>query len=91
MDQVTHEMLMTMVTAISSGILLIVLSRRLNISAIVLLLLGGVLGGLFMMLSGPAEDFRNELIVLNNVNFYLFYSLIFLKIFDFRITQFNDK
>jgi NhaP-type Na+/H+ or K+/H+ antiporter/mannitol/fructose-specific phosphotransferase system IIA component (Ntr-type) len=45
MDQVTHGMLMTLVMAISAGILLIVLSRRLNISAIVLLLLGGVLLG----------------------------------------------
>lgn len=45
MDHVTHGMLMTLVTAISAGILLIVLSRRLNISAIVLLLLGGVVLG----------------------------------------------
>lgn len=45
MDQMTHDMLMTLVTAISAGIVLIVLSRRLNISAIVLLLLGGVLLG----------------------------------------------
>ena len=45
MDHVTHGMLMTVVTAISSGVLLIVLSRRLNISAIVLLLLGGFVLG----------------------------------------------
>jgi len=45
MDQVTHGMLMTLVTAISAGIVLIVLSRRWNISAIVLLLLGGIVLG----------------------------------------------
>lgn len=45
MDHITHGMLMTLVTAISAGIVLIVLSRRLNISAIVLLLLGGVILG----------------------------------------------
>lgn len=38
---ITHAMLMTMMAAISAGILLIVLSRRINTSAIVLLLLGG--------------------------------------------------
>jgi len=38
----THAMLITMVAAISAGVLLITLSRRINISAIVLLLLGGI-------------------------------------------------
>lgn len=37
-----HEMLLTVVTAISAGIFLIVLARRINMPAIVLLLIGGI-------------------------------------------------
>ena len=42
MHQSTHPILMTMVAAISSGVLLIVLARRLRIPSIVLLLAAGV-------------------------------------------------
>ena len=41
----THAMLMTMVTAIAAGSLLIIVARRLNVPAIVALLLGGILLG----------------------------------------------
>jgi NhaP-type Na+/H+ or K+/H+ antiporter len=44
-DTITHTMLMTMMSAISAGIILIVLARRINVSAIALLLTGGVLLG----------------------------------------------
>ncbi len=41
----SHMQLMTMVTAISAGVILIVVARRLNIPAIVVLLAGGVVLG----------------------------------------------
>jgi len=44
-DTITHTMLMTMMSAISAGIILTVLARRINVSAIALLLIGGVLLG----------------------------------------------
>ena len=40
-----HSMLLTMSTAIASGVMLIVIARRLNLPAIVLLLVGGVVLG----------------------------------------------
>lgn len=45
LDGPTHDMLITMVTAISVGVLLLVVSRRFNIPGIVLLLLCGFLLG----------------------------------------------
>ena len=44
-SDLSHMQLMTMVTAISAGVFLIVLARRLHIPAIVVLLAGGVLLG----------------------------------------------
>ena len=41
----SHEMLVTMVTAISVGVLLIAIARQIKVTAIVLLLLGGILLG----------------------------------------------
>ncbi|OGG56483.1 MAG: hypothetical protein A3F84_15755 [Candidatus Handelsmanbacteria bacterium RIFCSPLOWO2_12_FULL_64_10] len=38
----THDMLITVAVALSTGVLLVGLSRRLNLSALVLLLLGGI-------------------------------------------------
>ena len=42
MEELTHRMLITTATALSVGVLLVALSRRLNLSAIVLLLFGGI-------------------------------------------------
>ncbi|MHC5024361.1 MAG: cation:proton antiporter domain-containing protein [Planctomycetota bacterium] len=44
-SNVTHGMLMTMATAVSAGVVLIVIARRQRLPVIVLLLLGGVLLG----------------------------------------------
>jgi len=43
--ETSHHMLLTMTTAIATGVILIVIARRLNLPAIVLLLLGGILMG----------------------------------------------
>lgn len=44
-DDPTHSMLMTMGWAISAGVMLVILSRRLNLPAIVMLLAGGAIMG----------------------------------------------
>ena len=53
-NNLTHEMLITMVVAISAGVMIVALSRRLNLSAIVLLMLAGVgLGPEFLNIVQP--------------------------------------
>ena len=45
MDNLRHDMMMSLVTAIGAGVVLISISRRFNLPSIVMLLLGGILLG----------------------------------------------